>query len=108
MLFSEFIKNYRDGLLDQQLGEKINEVVEAVEKIGRKGTLDLKIELKRSGGGQMSVTMTTVAKPPINNTVSGDMFVDKNYNLQTMDPCQQALELKIVEAKTPERKLQAM
>lgn len=108
MLFSEFIKTYRDGLLDAQLGEKLSEVVEAVEKIGRKGTIDLKIELKRGGGGQMGVTMTTTAKPPVNNTVSGDMFVDKNYNLQTMDPCQQALELKIVEPKTTERKLQAM
>lgn len=56
----------------------------------------------------MDIIATYSAKPPINNTVSGMMFVDKTKNLVPDDPYQQKLDLTLTTPSTPKTILKAM
>jgi len=101
MLFSEFIANYNGGHLDEILGRELQSVIEAIDYHGRKGTLNLALALKPSGAAKMDIVATYAAKPPIDNTVAGMMFVDKHKNLVADDPYQQKLELTLATPSTP-------
>lgn len=108
MLFSEFIASYNGGHLDEILGRELQSVTEAIEYLGRKGSLNLSLALKPSGTAKMDILATYSAKPPVNNTVSGMMFVDKTKNLVPDDPYQQKLDLTLTTPSTPKTILKAM
>ena len=95
MLFSDFIKNYQGGKLDEILGAELKHITEQVEKFGRKGTLSIGVDMKPAGINQMNLVVNYNAKPPVNNSVSSVMFVDKTKALVNDDPYQQKLELKL-------------
>lgn len=95
MLFSEFVRDYQGGKLDEILGAELKNITEQVEKLGRKGTLSLSVEMKPAGINQMNLVANYNAKPPVNNSVSSVMFVDKTKALVNDDPYQQKLELKL-------------
>ncbi len=94
-LFSDFLKCYQGGKLDEILGAELKHITEEVEKFGRKGTLSIGLEMKPQGSNKMSLVMNFNAKPPVNNSVSSVMFVDKTKALVNDDPYQQKLELKL-------------
>ena len=56
----------------------------------------------------MDIVATYAAKPPIDNTVAGMMFVDKHKNLVADDPYQQKLELTLAAPTTPKTILKAI
>ncbi len=89
--FSKFLGEYQGGILDDTLGKELAKLTEAVSKQGKKGTMNLNITLKPAGNGKMDLSITYAAKPPIDNTVSGLMFVDDDNNLVPKDPNQPLL-----------------
>lgn len=108
--FSKFLGEYQGGILDDTLGKELAKLTEAVSKQGKKGTMSLNIILKPAGNGKMDLSITYAAKPPIDNTVSGLMFVDDDNNLVPTDPNQLALPgLSVVKKlDTPEQKRQVI
>lgn len=91
-LFSDFIREYQGGKLDEILGAKLSEVVERVEQMRKKGSLNLAIELKPDTAGMMAVTTNYVSKLPTHSTLTGSMFI-KDNELKASDPNQKTLEL---------------
>ena len=89
--FSKFLEEYQGGILDDTLGKELAKLTEAVGKQGKKGTMSLSLILKPAGNGKMDLSISYAAKPPIDNTVSGLMFVDDDNNLVATDPNQPVL-----------------
>ncbi len=108
MLFSEFIKDYQGGKLDEILGAALKDVTIEVERLGRKGTLSVSLEMKPDGQDKMALNMSYSAKPPINNTVSSIMYVDKTKALVNEDPYQPKLELKLETIEATKLKTKAI
>lgn len=108
--FSKFLGEYQGGILDDTLGKELAKLTEAVSKQGKKGTMSLNITLKPAGNGKMDLSITYASKPPIDNTVSGLMFVDDDNNLVPTDPNQLVLPgLSVVKKlDTPEQKRQVI
>lgn len=104
--FSKFLEEYQGGILDDTLGKELAKLTEAVGKQGKKGTMSLSLILKPAGNGKMDLSISYAAKPPIDNTVSGLMFVDDENNLVAADPNQPTLPGLAVVKKldTPEQK----
>ena len=89
--FSKFLGDYEGGFLDKQLGRELEKIVTAVGKQGKKGSLSVMLELKPSGNGKLDLVVSYNAKPPVDNTVKGKMWVDKENNLVAADPDQPIL-----------------
>lgn len=89
--FSKFLEEYQGGILDDTLGKELAKLTEAVGKQGKKGTMSLSLILKPAGNGKMDLSISYASKPPIDNTVSGLMFVDDDNNLVAADPNQPVL-----------------
>ena len=106
-LFSDFIANYQGGKLDEILGSKIAEVVAAVENMRKKGSIALSLDIKPAEAGTMSVTASYAAKPPVNSSLTGTMFVGKNNELLACHPDQRTLEL-IAPAPVQEKLVKAI
>lgn len=107
--FSEFLANYNNGALDDLLGKKLAEVAEAVQNMSKKGTLTLTIGLKPEGIHKMNMDVSFSAKPPVNNSIPGIMFIDENKNLVANDPNQPPLEgLALVKAEEQKPALKAI
>lgn len=107
--FSKFLGEYQGGILDDTLGKELAKLTEAVSKQGKKGTMSLNIILKPAGNGKMDLSITYAAKPPIDNTVSGLMFVDDDNNLVPTDPNQPLLTgMRIVSTQEEQQRREAI
>lgn len=105
--FSDFIANYRNGLIDEILTRELKEVTTAVENMSKLGTLNLSISLKPAGKGKMDVVVTYKSKPPITNAIDSKMFVDKDNRLVATDPNQPTLDLRLVKPDEPKQALKS-
>lgn len=107
--FSQLLADYQGGLLDSQLGRELEKVVAAVNKQGKKGSISLSLEIKPAGNGKVDLVANYVAKPPVDNTVKGLMWVDKNNNLVPRDPDQPDLPgIRIVSTEEPKQVREAI
>lgn len=106
-IFTDFLANYQGGILDATLGRELTGLVQAVEKQGKKGSMSISLELKPAGNGKMDLTVTYNAKPPVDNTSKGMMYIDDDKNLVATDPAQQTLPLRVIgaeEQKVPQKR----
>ena len=106
--FSEFIANYRGGMLDDILSKEIIKITEAVQNVSRKGALNISIQLKPAGSNKMDIVATYNSKPPINNNIDGMMFVDDKKQLVADDPHQPSLQLTLATVDKPKQNLKAI
>jgi len=89
--FSEWLGEQRRGALDDELPAAMNEVVEQVTLLGRKGTITLKLAVTPQATGVVVVTDDVIAKPPKEDRPGAVWFVDRDSNLSRNDRSQPTL-----------------
>lgn len=102
--FQLFLAEHRNGVLHDELSDKLQELVAAVAEENKGGTLTLKIVVKPTSAGNGALTVTDEIKvAPPKQTKSGSIFfVSPENNLVREDPRQTKLDLKPVpERETP-------
>lgn len=96
--FADFLQDVRKGRLTAELGEKLNELVEAVGAIGKGGSVTLKLSLKPATKGSDMVVVQDDVKLdlPKPDAEAGFFFRDADNNLTRHNPAQPNLPLREV------------
>lgn len=92
--FLAFLAGVNKGRTANELGEKLQELVEAIENTGKGGTLVLKIAIKPAGktnSDAVIVTDEVLLKAPKAAPRESFFFPDANHNLLRTDPNQNSL-----------------
>lgn len=87
--FTQFLFSYQRGQLDAELGEQLRDLVAAVVEHGKKGTLQLKVEVKPAGanaGEQLTVACDADVKPPKPVPPEQIFWADADCTLVRNDP----------------------
>lgn len=99
--FSDWLRDQRGGATAEELATKMNELVAAVERQGKGGSLTLTIEIKpisKEMSGQLLVSDTIKVKLPEPKRGATLFFSTPENNLSRRDPRQAELPgLKAVE-----------
>lgn len=85
--FSAFLAAHRDGRLGGELTAELADLIEAVERLEKGGTLNLKITVTHVGNGQVVVTDDITVKAPKPPRPQAIYFAD-NGSLSRRDPRQ--------------------
>ena len=97
----ETLKHLAGGTFLDEAGDKLAELVAAVDSTGKAGTITLKISVKKSTKSDMQVIGNITMSKPQEAPDATLMFPTPEGNLLLNDPRQQNLELKAVAAQTP-------
>lgn len=103
--FTDFLRDQRGGETLEELSDKLNELVAAVQSTGKKGKLVLTVEVEpvKGTGGQVVVSDDVVCKKPELTRGATIFFATPENNLSRRDPRQADLPgLRTVEAAMPE------
>lgn len=103
--FADWLQEQRKGLLAVELGEALNQLVEAVNMHDKAGKLTLTIGIKPGGKGNGAIVIVTddvTLKAPEAERESAMFFVDENGNLSRANPSQPSLPLREVPAMSDE------
>lgn len=86
--FHELITQFLDGQTDDEMTSAILTVIEAVNRYGKKGSVNLKIEIKPAGtpGRQVFITPEVTAKPPEPDPFPSIFFVGNGGTPHREDP----------------------
>lgn len=96
--FAAFLQDQRKGVLHNDLGEALAELVAAVVETGKKGTLTLKLDVALNKDGDTLLIADTVSvKEPKHDTKPSIFFADDGGNLTRHNPRQPELPLRKVE-----------
>jgi len=98
-LFTDVIREMRNGALVDELSEKLNELVEAVETTNKVGALTLKIDIKPARGGAYLVADDVKLKKPELDREATIFFVSDAFDLQRNDPNQLQLGIRSVDTE---------
>lgn len=107
-LFTHTVNQLRNGRTQEELSEKLNEVVNACRDTGKVGEITLKIKVYPDKGdtGQYFLKDDVTTKAPKPDRGQTIMFGTPEGNLQRNDPRQGDLPLKEVAAEqTPVREV---
>lgn len=95
--FVMWLKEHRGGALLYELEEAFSEVIQAVQRHGKKGSVDLKIAIG-AHGRTVEVTDDVKAKPPREPRTGDIFFPDLQGALHREDPAQMSLKFNEVPA----------
>lgn len=102
---TETLKALRYGTLDEELGEKLNELVRKCEETQRVGTLSLSLKIKPAKAGRIEIIDDIKVTMPKEEKGSSIMFVLPSGKLTRTDPRQMEIDgLKTVDEETGEIK----
>jgi len=106
-LFNVTVSQLRNGRTQDELSEKLNEVVNACRETGKMGEITLKIKVKPDKGanGQYFLEDAITAKAPQADRGQTIMFGTPEGNLQRNDPRQAEMELRKVSDQPSETKV---
>ena len=90
--FSTFLIEQRNGALAVELGEALNELVEAVTETTKEGSLTLVIKIKPEGA-VLLVSDDVRLKLPAVKSAASIFYADAGNNLTRKDPRQPELPL---------------
>lgn len=102
--FMDFLREQRAGELQDELSQELNNVVAQVERMGKKGTITLTIEVapvSKEMSGQVVVRDSIVVKLPKAARPPTLFFTTPENNLSRKDFRQNELELKPVVNEAP-------
>ena len=94
------LRHLMGGTFLDEAGEKLAELVAAVDSTGKAGKITLTIAVKKSTKAAMAVTADIKISKPMEAPDATLMFATPEGNLLTEDPRQQKLALKQVPAAT--------
>lgn len=83
--FSDFLLDLRKGLASQELAERLQEVVHAVEEVGKQGMLTFTLKIKPNKGGTVLVEDHIKATLPERENGTSLFFVTPESNLSRHD-----------------------
>lgn len=91
--FLVFLSGVNKGRTAKELGEKLQELVAAIQNTGKAGTLNLKITVKKAGknGDALIVTDEVLVKAPKLTRPESIFFPDAEHNLVRNDPNQASM-----------------
>lgn len=105
--FVDFLREQRGGATQEELAEALNELVAAVERTRKKGTLTFTVEVSpvaKEMSGQVLVHDSVKLKLPNPKRSATLFFSTPENNLSRIDPRQRDLDLKTVEIVAPTMK----
>ncbi|WYK04444.1 hypothetical protein DWF04_015660 [Cereibacter sphaeroides f. sp. denitrificans] len=86
--FLEFIQTFRRGELLEQGDQMLNELVDAVQLTGGKGSLTITLPLSMNKAGQIECTPKVDVKKPRRAMGSGIYYATNDGRLTRRDPSQ--------------------
>lgn len=89
--FTQFLADHRNGRLQSELADAVNELVEAVVAHGKPGTLTLVLKVKpatKGAGHTLLVTDEVKVKKPAGERGESIFYADDDANLSRRDPRQ--------------------
>lgn len=91
--FAAWLLETNKGRTHKELGTEFAALIAAVQRLGKPGTLTLKVEVKpQTGRADMVITTETVTtKEPTGERPASAFFVDKTNSLVRDDPRQNSL-----------------
>jgi hypothetical protein len=96
--FSDILREVRGGKADDELGDHLRELCEAVAATNKGGALTLTLTIKPNGPNAVLVEDAVKMKAPEAAASATLFFVDEDHNLTRRDPRQLTLsELREVE-----------
>lgn len=95
--FADVLRELSAGTTYDELGGKLNEVVEAVMKTRKVGELSLKLKVRINGEVGVAIEDEIKAKIPEPSRGTTMFFADEEGNLLRRDPRQGELALRAVE-----------
>jgi esterase/lipase len=94
--FTEVIAEFGAGRLQDKLSEKLAEVVRAVGETNLAGEVTLKLSLKPSGDGAVTMHADVKSKVPERGIGDAIFYSDNSGNLSRRDPRQIEMPLRSV------------
>lgn len=94
--FGEFLHQQRKGQMHSDLSDGLHKLTEAVQDVGKGGTLTLTVEVKPATVGTSQIVMVTdkvQLRLPEHPREGAVWFVDKRHNLRRSNPDQPDLPL---------------
>lgn len=95
--FAQFVQEQRRGLLHAELSDALADVVAAVMKHGKKGSLTVKFEIKPEGDDAVSVSDKYDAKAPTPPAKASLFFADEAGQISRQRLNQPELPLRAVD-----------
>jgi hypothetical protein len=89
--FTRFLQEHRNGRLQSELADAVNELVEAIVEHGKPGSLTLTLKMKpatKGLGNSLLVTDEVKVKKPMGERGESLFFADDHSNLSRRDPRQ--------------------
>lgn len=96
--FLGFLQQQRNGVLHDELTQKLSQLVAAVQDTDKGGELTLKITVKPASAGEGTVTVAdkvTLKLPELERHATL-YYTTPDHNLQRQDPNQRDLDLAVV------------
>lgn len=106
--FIDFLREQRGGQTEEELADKLNELVKMVSSTGKKGklTLTITVEPLKADSGQMVVSDDVTVKLPHHSRGGSVFYATPENNLTRKDPRQAELNLKAVPEAAPPKPIQ--
>jgi hypothetical protein len=104
--FADFLAQQAGGRTHSELSDQLHKLIGAVHDTGKKGKLQLTIEVKPlSKGDDMTLTVTdaVVVTMPKADRAQSVFFIDDTGNLSRNDPRQATLPLREIEDRRSSR-----
>lgn len=102
--FADWLHDQRHGLTHIELGDALNDLIEAVTATGKAGKLTFTVSIKPEGG-MVVVRDEIEVKLPKPDRDPSLFFVDEDMNLTRDNPVQGRLALRDASAPPPEREV---
>lgn len=90
----EFLETINDGPLGQEIMERLRDVVSRVRETGRKGNVQLKLNVDLAGAKQIEIEPELKSKEPKTSHAQRLFYTDENGHLYRKDPAQMDLPLR--------------
>lgn len=90
--FLEFVSSFRRGELLDEGNQKLNELMDAIQRTGGNGALTLKLNFKVNKAGQLEIQPDLTIKKPTRALGAGIYFVSDDGRLSRRDPRQMDIE----------------
>ena len=97
--FTGILMNYGGGMLDELLVTELQDIVLAVMRTEKQGTLTLTIKVSPNNGNTVELDATVNAKKPVNSVGKALFFPDEQGNLLRQDPRQPALPFREISSE---------
>lgn len=104
----DFFREHRSGQTNEQISDRLHELIDTVVEQDKGGSLTIKISLKPRGRGDEGAydvtvdTSLTLPKPP---PLSSILYATPNGDLTRQNPHQQEMELREIPPSSPHRSL---